>query len=1179
MSPARWKIVSVGSGTVLTALILSLCSAALAERLPIKTYTTADGLARDHISRIVRDSRGFLWFCTSEGLSRFDGYKFTNYGIDQGLPGRLVTDFLESRNGDYWVATNEGLCQFIIDPSPQTTGGVADSAKKFVVYQPGEGRFARHINTVREDRAGTLWCGTEGGLYRADSVNGQWIFSFVDIPKPVDLQHLPGYLPVRGIIEDHRGALWVSAHGNLLRLSPDRVAEKYSTKDGLPFSGISSALLEDRDGQIWVGTSDGLCRLVHDPQPGRNVVERVYTTKDGLVNNGIASLLQSSDGRILVATEGGLSAFWPTGKRDGVVFQSYTTANGLNEKVIRALAEDRDGNLWMGTETAGAMKLAVDGFPTYLERDGLGHTRIGSIFEDLDGDLCVTSFAFINRFDVGKFAAVPLSLPRGITRWSWGWYQTMLQDRAGEWWMSTGQGLVRYRKLTKLEQLATAIPKAVYTTREGLLGDLIFRIFEDNRGDIWISTINGNQDGLTRWDRESETFHRYSSADGIPQSAASAFCTDRSGNLWIGFYNGGLARYTASRFTYFSENDGVPSGVVRGLYLDSAGRLWIATSEGGAGRVDDPAADHPRFATYTSANGLSSTSANCVIEDQWGKIYIGTGRGVDRLDPATGNIRHFTTADGLASNYINVSFRARDGALWFGTLQGLSKLVPQPDRATLSPPVLISGIRIAGAPYSISELGATEITGPELSPSRNQIQIDFLALSLGAGETLRYQFKLEGSNQDWSAPTDQRTVNFPNLSPGNYRFLVRAITANGTLSDSPASLSFKVLSPVWLRWWFLLLVAIAVGAALVSLERYRAGKLKVVKESEDRFRTLAQTASDAIITIDQQSLIIFVNPAAEQVFGYTVEEMLGQDLTMLMPEYLRHLHKGGLGRYAETGERHIAWEAVELPGLHKDGREVPLELSFGEFMRNGKRFFTGVARDITERKRAEEALRKSREERIAELEQVRRRIATDLHDDIGSTLSQIFLLSEVARQRIGSNDKSAEEPLTMIASASHDLVGSMSDIVWAINPHKDHLSDLVQRMRRFASEVLEARNIELRFRAPAADEDIRLDASVRREVFLVFKESVNNLARHSGCSEADIEFAVLNDSLTLRLTDDGNGFDASRESDGHGLLSMRERARAIGGKFDLMSAAGKGTTVTLEVSLDQSASNSRLITT
>src|SRR5438128_908338 len=115
-------------------------------------------------------------------------------------------------------------------------------------------------------------------------------------------------------------------------------------------------------------------------------------------------------------------------------------------------------------------------------------------------------------------------------------------------------------------------------------------------------------------------------------------------------------------------------------------------------------------------------------------------------------------------------------------------------------------------------------------------------------------------------------------------------------------------------------------------------------------RIIAETASDAIITIDQDSTILFVNRATEEIFGYTKDEMLGQQLTMLMPDYLRHVHKAGINRYVETGKRHIDWEAVALPGLHKNGKEVPLELSFGEFIEGGRHYFTGIARDITERK-------------------------------------------------------------------------------------------------------------------------------------------------------------------------------------------------------------------------------------
>lgn len=128
-----------------------------------------------------------------------------------------------------------------------------------------------------------------------------------------------------------------------------------------------------------------------------------------------------------------------------------------------------------------------------------------------------------------------------------------------------------------------------------------------------------------------------------------------------------------------------------------------------------------------------------------------------------------------------------------------------------------------------------------------------------------------------------------------------------------------------------------------------------LRQSEERFRTLAQTASDAIITIDEESRIIFINRAAENIFGYSADEMMSHDLTMLMPDYLRHLHNEGVRRYIETGVRHLNWEGYELPGLHKKGHEIPLEVSFSEYVKNGRHIFTGIVRDITERKRAQAA--------------------------------------------------------------------------------------------------------------------------------------------------------------------------------------------------------------------------------
>jgi signal transduction histidine kinase len=153
----------------------------------------------------------------------------------------------------------------------------------------------------------------------------------------------------------------------------------------------------------------------------------------------------------------------------------------------------------------------------------------------------------------------------------------------------------------------------------------------------------------------------------------------------------------------------------------------------------------------------------------------------------------------------------------------------------------------------------------------------------------------------------------------------------------------------------------------------------------------------------------------------------------------------------------------------------------------------------------------------------------------------------------------------MIASASRELIDSMSDIVWAINPQKDHMSDLIKRMRLFASDIFTARNIKFRFNAPGSDQDIRMGANIRREVFLIFKESVNNLVRHSGCTEAEIEFRVENDQLALRVSDNGSGFDITEQSEGHGLASMRERARHMGGDFEIQSSSDRGTTVNLRL--------------
>lgn len=243
----------------LLTLVLALAAIVQAEQLPIRTYTAADGLPANAVNRIVRDSHGFLWFCTPEGLSRFDGYTFTNYGTGQGLPTTGVYDFLETNRSEYWVATRDGLCRF--NPTPSARHVALETPRRreqgraeprFVVYSPPGNEDSRNVQVLLEDHQGTLWCGTAGGLYRLAELNGRWTFDFVDFGSP------RAWRGVSALLEDAQGALWIGTLKGLYRRWPDGRTERYTTRQGLP-SDYITALLQDRERRLFVGTKRGLC--------------------------------------------------------------------------------------------------------------------------------------------------------------------------------------------------------------------------------------------------------------------------------------------------------------------------------------------------------------------------------------------------------------------------------------------------------------------------------------------------------------------------------------------------------------------------------------------------------------------------------------------------------------------------------------------------------------------------------------------------------------------------------------------------------------------------------------------------------------------------------------------------------------------------------------------------------
>ncbi|MFN2392863.1 MAG: two-component regulator propeller domain-containing protein [Pyrinomonadaceae bacterium] len=997
----------------LIALVLFLPSTAKLERLPVKTYTVADGLLRDNVLKIKQDSRGFLWFCTDEGVSRFDGEGFTNFTTDDGLPDRHANDFLETRDGAIYIATDKGLARL----NPNGIRGSKDNPL-FSVFLTGKPR-AEEFSVLFEDTSGEIFSGTGDGLYKFKNDS----FEQIALGEP---RASEDHLKITSIIKDRRGALWIATEaGGLIHISATGERRRFNHQDGLPNNKITT-LHEDKNGRIWAGLRPlgdaGLCLLKSEPIAGESIVEKHYTKKDGLPGDWIFSLHESNDGRFWIGTNEGL-CLWQ-GENSGSVCQTFSAAQDLCDTEFFSLGEDADGNLWLGSR-CGLKKLSRFGFSAFGTDDGLPESAILSIFENYAGELFIGSGSIgkrtISRFDGARFQTVEPNLPANITYHGWGWKQTVWQDRENVWWIPTGEGLFRFSPVKNFSDLENASSQEMKIPSKG---KEIFRLFEDSRGDIWVATTK-EANGLFRWERSANVWHDYTAQAGFSrQRVGTVFAEDRNGNLWIatGEQDSALVRYRDGQFRVFTQAEGAPEGWTKDLFLDTKGRLWLATFQDGLLRLDDTDADQLDFVRYTTADGLASNNILCVTEDQQSRIYAGTGRGLNRLNPETGEIKHFTTADGLPNSYIEVAFRDRMNTLWFGTMGGWARLVPEQERQRQPPTILITGLRVNGQPQPVSILGEREISALDFDSSQRQISVEFLGLGATLGEQLRYEYRF--GNSEWT-PTTERTVNFANLDSGKYQFEVRAQTAERIYSHAPAVVSFKIAAPVWQRPWFVLSAILIVGAVFYLLYRYRIA-------------------------------------------------------------------------------------------------------------------------------------------RLLEVANMRTRIATDLHDDIGANLTKIAILSEVAQHQLEQNTIRREDKLFLsIADISRESVSSMSDIVWAINPKKDSLLDLTRRMRGYAEETLQQCGIRLKFEAPLADSDLKLDANTRRNIYLIFKESLNNIVRHSQASKVEVDLKIAGKELILQIRDNGKGFDTSQEYDGNGLLSIKKRAADAGGSLQINSSDGAGTKIVL----------------
>jgi ligand-binding sensor domain-containing protein len=252
MRPPRTHRGALACASLLVALLSAAGLRAPAEQLPVRPYTISDGLAHDEVLHILQDSHGFLWFCAVDGLSRFDGYRFTNYGTKDGLPSSYVNDIIQTRAGEYWVATNEGVSRFNPSAGARTSGAL------FKNYRIGDELQSSLVSGLYEDSRGQLWAATQGGLFRLEGGDGG---AFRRVPIEISARS-DRVLEVRTLLEDREGSLWLATGQGLVRRTPDGRAVHYPLRRSESTDFVWSLMI-DAGGRIWAGTQSGL--LVFTP--------------------------------------------------------------------------------------------------------------------------------------------------------------------------------------------------------------------------------------------------------------------------------------------------------------------------------------------------------------------------------------------------------------------------------------------------------------------------------------------------------------------------------------------------------------------------------------------------------------------------------------------------------------------------------------------------------------------------------------------------------------------------------------------------------------------------------------------------------------------------------------------------------------------------------------------------
>jgi ligand-binding sensor domain-containing protein/signal transduction histidine kinase len=799
---------------------------------------------------IYEDRMGTLWFGSRGGLSRFDPVRriFTQYLADLSSAGSLANDTItaiaEDTSHHIWIGTFRGLNRI---------NGKTGAIERMSITQNGTHRIDCKINALLPDEHGTLWIGSDSGLFYHNSSG---------FTKAL-LSENEGEIFAVSSLALNNDMLWIGTDRGLAKLSPGHDGPVLGFLKTIP--GIShhdpmiEKILFDSNGKMWVSTQEGLYwfdtvdRSFHLLIGSRDV-------SNSLSINTSKSLLLDQHGVLWYGTHGsGLYRINTSNNQVTCYRNNPADLRSLSENAINCIYEDRSGVLWIGTFGAGISILDPQANKFQLlnhnpiNPGSLSSNFIWTVFEADDGSVWIgTNDKGLNMYspETGNFTfydhaeSDPGSLSASSVR-------RVFQDSKGNIWVGTdGGGLDLFDPVTGGFRHYRHDPADPST----LSHNSVRAIYEDDSGILWI----GTREGLNRFDPLAKKFKRYIHSSDNPESISHNFvyCAilkDTKGNLWAGTYGGGLNRMDMENETfdhYLNDPEDASSlsdNIVFSVYEDNQGMLWVGTNNG-LNRLDPSTGKFIRFGVD---QGLPNEVIYGILPDTQGHIWMSTNFGICRMDLSDHSITNFEINDGLQSNEFNggAFHLGKSGKHYWGGVYGLNIIEPESIRpARNQSNVAITKLVILGKEVNVSNAdfsrhrdqavhkiiydGADPYMAKDISYTsdiildyaQRFISFEFNALNNPPSQKMSYSYRMVNMEDDWNHSGDRNFVTYANMRPGTYVFEVNASNKDGISSPNPASLTIRIRPPFWNTWWFIIIEVFALSILIIFIYIYLLNK-------------------------------------------------------------------------------------------------------------------------------------------------------------------------------------------------------------------------------------------------------------------------------------------------------------------------------------------------------------------